>query len=210
MKRSIILTAIVAAFISICCSSSTEITGSWKNPALKDKKYNNVFVAAFTKNINAKTTVEGDLASALQKKGTAVSRSIQVMPPNFTDSANNKEAMLKKIRKTEANAILTISLIDKETESRYVPGSYGYQPYPRFGYYGMFWGYYSYWYPQVYSPGYYVEDKTYYIETNLYDAKTEEVVWSAQSATYNPANLQRFSKEFASVIADRLSKEGLL
>src|SRR5690606_23752299 len=106
--------------------------------------------------------------------------------------------------------ILTVALIDKETETRYVPGNAGYAPMPRFGYYGTFWGYYNTWYPTLYSPGYYEGEKVYFIETNLYDADTEELLWSAQSETYNPRNLPDFASTFADVVVSRMERDDLL
>ena len=81
---------------------------------------------------------------------------------------------------------------------------------PRFGYYGTFWGYYNTWHPTLYSPGYYQEDKVYFIETNLYDAETEQLLWSAQSETYNPSSLTIFAKTFADVVVSRMQQEDLL
>lgn len=118
--------------------------------------------------------------------------------------------MLDEIGKIGADAILTVSLIDKETDTRYVPGSYDYAPYPRYNFYGRFWGYYSYWYPVIYTPGYYVNEKTYYIETNLYDANTQELVWSAQSETYSPSGLHDFASEYAQLIAKKLKQENVI
>ena len=62
----------------------------------------------------------------------------------------------------------------------------------------------------MYSPGYYEDDKVYYIETNLYDADTEELLWSAQSETYNPTSLPDFASDFAEVVVARMEKENLL
>jgi hypothetical protein len=208
MKKLMILLGIVGVFFS--CSSPTEITGSWRNPQNQSRKYDNIMIAALTENINAKATVENDLSLELQSEGVKTSKSIEAFPPNFKEDQNNKEAMLDKVRNNGTDAILTITLIDKETETRYVPGNYGYDPIPRFGFYGMFWPYYTYWYPRVYTPGYYEEDKIYFLEINLYDAKTEQIVWSAQSETYNPSSLATFSQDFADLIVQKLKQENIL
>jgi hypothetical protein len=193
------------------CSSSTEITGSWRNKNTPNEGINNILVTALTSKAAARQTVETDLANVLQKNGYKSMKSIDILPPSFTDGKEpDKEVILDKIKGNDIDAILTVALIDKETENRYVPGSTGYAPVPRFDYYGRFWGYYSTWYPTLYSPGYYTEDKVYFIETNLYDADTEELLWSAQSETYNPASLESFSKEFANVMVDQMATDGVL
>ena len=62
----------------------------------------------------------------------------------------------------------------------------------------------------VYSPGYYDQTKIYYIETNLYNAKTEELIWTAQSRTYDPTSINSFLKGYVDAIYDRMVKDGLL
>lgn len=193
------------------CSASTEITGSWKNPAAATNNLSNILVTALSDNTPARQTVENDLAAALSQNGIKAEKSIDVLPPSFTKGDKpDKDVLLDKVRGTGVTAILTVALINKETENRYVPGNYGYEPIPRFGYYGRFWGYYTNWYPTLYSPGYYTEDKVYFIETNLYDANTEELLWSAQSETYNPNSLSTFSKEFAGVVIAKMKQDGVI
>lgn len=188
------------------CSPSSQITGAWKNPK-SAIQYSNILVAAMTNSIEAKSTVENNMVASLVGKGVMVSKSLDVFPPNFGKDIT-KEEMMSKIRQRGSDAILTVTLVDKKTESRYIPGSYGYAPVLT---YNRFWGYYTYWYPTMYSnPGYYSQDRIYYMETNLYDTQTEELIWSAQSETYNPKNLSGFSQELANIIANKLEKDGII
>jgi len=50
----------------------------------------------------------------------------------------------------------------------------------------------------------------YYLETNLYDAKTEELIWSAQSQTYNPSNINSFLKGYLKSIKRKMIDDGLI
>ena len=211
MKKLLITFALTTAIVVSCTTERTFVTGTWMSPqADMNKNYNNILVAALTDNIQAKKTVENDIATRLREDGITVKESINVFPPNFTDDNNDKEYMLNKIKNNHADGILTIALIDKDTKTRYVPGNYLYSPYPAYPYYGYFWGYYSYWYPQLYEPGYYTEDKIYYIETNLYDVDSEKLVWSAQSKTYDPVDLTSFSRDFANKIVSNLEQSHVL
>jgi hypothetical protein len=181
------------------------------SPEAKEKSLNSILVTALTDKTNVRQTVENDLAEELTRNGVRSVKSLEILPPTFTDGKQpDKDALLAKIKDTGVDAILTVALIDKETETRYVPGDYSYAPVPRFGFYGRFWGYYNNWYPILHSPGYYAEDKTYFWETNLYDAKTEELLWSAQSETYNPTGLTDFSKEISSVVLSKMESDGVI
>ena len=211
MKKNLII--ILTAVCLTACTPGTQITGSWKNNDAQAAATHigAILVTALTPRVNARQSIENDLARALEEKGYKTIKSMEVLPPTFTDGGKpDKEELLSRIGNAGADAILTVALIDEETESRYVPGNAGYAPMPRFGYYGTFWGYYNTWYPTLYSPGYYEDDKVYFIETNLYDADTEELLWSAQSETYNPTSLPDFASEFAEAVVSRMQKDDLL
>lgn len=209
--RSFIYTiCAVSIFFLSACSPSTRMTASWTNPEAKTN-YNNILIAAMTENVNTKQMIEDALAEELSAKGINVSKSIDLFPPNFTeDMMNDKDALLQAIRENGHDAILSVVLIDEETETRYVPGNAAYAPMSRFNYYGNFWGYYSNWYPQIYNSGYYAEDKVYFLESNLYNANTENLVWSGQSESVNPASLQSFSGNFAEITVNEMINENLL
>ncbi|WP_241738930.1 hypothetical protein [Pontibacter beigongshangensis] len=193
------------------CSPSTQITGSWKSPEATSKNYSKIIVAALTDSPPARQIVENELQAALQTQGVTVTKSIDEFPPAMMRDRSNSTAdgLLKQIRGDEHDAILTVAVVDQETETRYVPG-HPYAPMSRFGWYGTFRGYYSYRHPMLYSPGYYTEEKVYFLETNLYDAETEKLLWSAQSRTYSPSSLNSFAGKFATLIVNRMQAENVL
>jgi len=212
MKRvkNVRLMLIAALFFS-ACGTTTTITGSYKAPGVTQVAYKKVFVSALNENTSIKQEVETSMANYLGSKGIATVKSSDAFPPEFHSSGADKDenAVISKIRETNCDAILTIALVNKQTETRYVPGSGGVYPYG-VGYYGTFGAYYGYGYGSFYSPGYYTTDKIYYLETNLYDANTEKLVWSAQSQTYNPPNLDSFLDSYKKAITDQVIKDDLV
>lgn len=192
------------------CAPSTRITGTWKNPEAANRTYNSIVVAALTDNIRARQTVETDMQNQLQQHGVTAVRSIDLFPPTVGREGPDVNLLLERIEDQNYGAILTVALIDEETETRYVPGTYGYAPVTRFGWYGRFRGYYNFWYPTLYDPGYYTEEKIYFLETNLYDADTENLLWSAQSKSYSPASLRKASETLAELTANRMAQDNLI
>ena len=194
------------------CGTTTSITSSWRKPNATANGYRNIFIAAMSSNIPAKQAVESGLQAQLQQRGLTVTKSMDVFPPNFsTQIGQKKELILSKIQSTNANGILTIALLKKETENRFVRTGGGYwNPGLRYGYYNRFWNYYSNWYPSLYAPGYYDQEQVYYLETNLYDAKTEELIWAAQSETYDPSSIDDFLKGYVKSILEQMQKDGLI
>ncbi|MBL7472306.1 hypothetical protein [Robertkochia sediminum] len=202
-------------FLASSCGSSTSMTESWTNKdALGQGPYNSVFIIAMTGNMVAKALIEDELAFYANKRGVQAIKAHDVFPATFSEGNRpDKATIMKLIRDTGADAILTVTLLDKETESRYVPGNtnyaYGYRP-MAYSYYGNFYGYYRTLYPVAYDPGYYTTDKIYYMETNVYNAETEELLWSGQSKTYNPSSLESFTQDYTEALIKRLDKDKLI
>lgn len=130
--------------------------------------------------------------------------------PEFYKKIPTEQVLRNQIVNSGANYIMTISMINKDSETRYVPGTRGYAPYPYYRWYGGFYSYYNYWYPSFYEPGYYVTDRTYFMETNLYDLEGRKLIWSAQSETVNPGSIDNFVRTYPKVLVDQLVKDGLL
>ncbi|ARS36529.1 hypothetical protein [Pontibacter actiniarum] len=204
---------VFAVLILACswgCTPSTRITGTWKNPEVESRSYDKVVVAALTDNIRARQTVETDMQNQLQQRGITATRSIDLFPPTVSRSGPDVNLLLQKVKDQHYGAILTVALLDEETDTRYVPGGYGYTPMTRYGWYGRFRGYYTYWYPTLYDPGYYTEEKVYFLETNLYDTETERLLWSAQSKSYSPASLRKASETLAELTVAQMARESII
>jgi hypothetical protein len=119
---------------------------------------------------------------------------------------------MRKIKEKECQTILTVSLVDSKSETKYIPGSsYTYDPMMYYGpYYGTFAGYYSYAATSFYSPGYYNTNSTYYLETNLYDAVEQGILFSIQTKAVNPPEINKASYQFTQTLIEELKRNGLL
>lgn len=204
-RLALVVLSLVGA---LACSSSVQMTGQWMDKQLfQPGKYSSTFIAVMTQNLGVKQVFEDRLASAAAAHGIKAVKSGDVFKPNFTsENAASKEAILAKVRELGLETIFTVALKRKETTTRYVPGE-AYTPAP---YYGGYWGYYSSTYGTVYAPGYYVQDKTYYVESNLYEVASEKLLWSVQSEVFNPDSVQDVAEDYTKMLLDALDKEGLL
>lgn len=206
------LTAILAlALLLYSCVSSTQLTGSWKSPEAIGKNYDNIVVAALTDNVLARQKVETDMQTQLMQHDIKATKSIDIFPPTIgSEKGPDVNLLLEKMRGNDYDAVLTVALVDKKTQTRFVPGTVDYRPVTRFAWYGNFRGYYTYWYPILYDPGYYTEDKIYYLETNLYDVENDELLWSAQSRSYSPGSLRKAAEKLAEITVNKLAQDNLI
>ena len=209
MRKLLSFAAFAFVMILQSCGPTQKVTSSWVNPQRPSvSKYNKVFIAALVQNNGYRSTIENELAAAATARGLQVVKSMDMFQPNFTkENAPDKEAILRAVRSSGCDAIFTVTLTDKQSDTRYVPGTTTYSPY--MGYGGMgFGGFYGYTYPMMYStPGYYTTDKTYFLEGRLFDVASENMVWSAQSEAYNPTKIDKFSKDYASLLVEQMQRD---
>jgi hypothetical protein len=191
------------------CGPTQKITGSWASPeATANGPYNKVFVVVLSPNSTANYDIEAQMANTLISRGFKVLRSTDIFPPKFSITQDlTREQLTEAIAKRGCDAVLMLSLLDSKEVESYNPGTV-YAP-VNYGYYGSYYGYYNHYYPQVYSPGYYSVDKTYYLETNLYDLAADKLLWSVQSEARNPKDINTWFKSYSNMLISHLKSKGL-
>jgi hypothetical protein len=209
MRKNIVSLSILFISVISGCSSSQKITGSWSDPEAKSMgPHAKAFVIVMTQNKDANYYIESQMVKTLIGRGFKAVKSNDIYPPGFNVTTDfTKEQLTESIKKTGCDAVLTLALLDSKKVETYNPGT-SYYP-MGYSYYGNFYGYYNHYYPQVYSPGYYSIDKTFYLETNLYDLASGKLLWSVQSEARNPDNLEEWFQKYSSTLINHLQSKGL-
>lgn len=199
-----LLILVAALLILSSCGTSTQILGVWQKPDSRTLTYQKVLVASLTNNLSAQQKVETELAAILTSPGVVVTKSLDVFPPSLeSKKSKDKDALLKKLREYDSDIIVTNTVVDKKLRQSYNRPYYG--PWG----WGGYWGYRG-WYGGFYDPGFAVMDKEYYLETNVFDSRSGDLVWSAQSRTSNPSSLDNFIEDYAKVIAQKMIEDGII
>ena len=213
---SFLIAAIVIVFGNSCSptkKSTVEVIASWVNKEeAQGYKANSVFIVVLTQNMATRSLMERDLAAAATAKGIKAIQSLSMLTPvtGVPDSVL-MEAFIQTVKKSGTNTVLIVSLLDSRNETKYIPSSsYTYEPYSHYGYYGMYPTYYATTFNTISSPGYYVTDNTYYIESNLYDVASEKILFSIQTKAVNPNDIDKASKKFTSTLIDEIRNNGML
>lgn len=210
MKKISFLASLAILFALASCAPSTKIIGSWASPDKQAGGYNKLVITGLTSNLVNRQAFEEQLTAKLLADRINAASSLTIIPVGSAKDEAGMAKALETIRSAGFDGILTVALLDQTSETRYVQGTTTYAPMMYGGYYGRYTGYYGYYGAMTYNPGYYTTDKNYYIEVNLYDAKTEALIWSSQSATTNPTNLDSFSQTFAGVVVNQMIKDGVI
>jgi len=206
MKKNLLLGLGIIILASSC--SSSRITSSWQSPDAQPTAYKKILVLALSQPDNElKQKMEQHLVDDLKSHGIEAVSAYEVYGPKTFDQ-NDEKSTIEKIKHTGIDAVITIVLLDKSKENKYVNGNIIYTPYAM--YFDRFWGYYNTIYSRVYTRGYYVTNTEYFWESNLYDVSSTQLIYSVQTKSFNPDNAASLAHEYGLLIIHDMIKKGVV
>lgn len=196
MNRFVKLSAAVLCVAAVSCGTSSQLVQRWSDPAYTGKPGESMVVIALSNTERTVKTWEGAFSTVLRAvKVNPIAGSTVLPAGTAADEATLKEA----VKTTNADLVALTRLVSVDKEQTYVPGSAYYTPAPAaYGFYGYYYSSYA----MVSTPGYYQTDKIYSVETNVYDLKTEKLIWSGMTETLNPETGQDAANSIAQTIVD--------
>jgi len=247
MKKSIYSIVLGSLVLLSSCTPSSKLMSSWKPEESKAKNYSKIGVMVLSPKTTNRLAAEDVIVNHFKEKNVSAVPTYDVFPlagkmemPVDTSAASKEfmEGFKQKVRKNKYDALMLVTLIDKQKEQRYVEGMsvgvgvggyygggyYGGGSYSGSNYYGNntpyagsgyagqpgYASYYSYNMGHMYEPGYYVEDVTYYIEFTLYDVETEKLLWAGQTKTVNYSSINRERDLLAGIAVNEIMKREIV
>lgn len=197
------LLAPALGLILASCGTSTQMMEQWREPSYQPIAASKVVVIGVGENSRRVAIFEDIMGQKFASRKIDVIKGGAILP---RDSMQIEE-FKKLIHGTGAQLVIVTRLLGVENETSYVPGSTSYVPAP--SYYGMY-GYYYSSYAVMSTPGYYTSYKVYRVESNVYDVAQEKLVWSGESHTTDPQNLQDGVDSFGNTLIDALLREKMI
>jgi len=209
MKTNYFLLFVSLTIVFAACSTAKESTDVWVNKEkFVGKNFNSVFICVMTADVEARSVLETDLAARAVARGYKAVKSMDVMPGSVVDPKKpTREEIVSHVKTSGCDAVFVAALVKKEEAINYTPGSTAYSTMPNVSYVGGYYGYYNNYYATVSTPAYYSNDKLYVMQSNLYEASTEELMWSVRSNVFKPSNLKKFSEQYTSTLVKQLKDE---
>ncbi len=176
--------------------------------------FKKVAVLGVSGDIVKRSAVENAVVQELKKFGINAVSGSNILPDSFIDSnsdgkvdSENKAAIQAKFKEQGVDGVFVISLMDVKESEHYVPGSTYYTPATV---YSPFYNYYWKTYNVVHTPGYVTKSTNYFLSSNFYDLINEQLLWSAQSETFNPQSLNDLAKSYSTTVADDFLSSGII
>jgi hypothetical protein len=197
---------VLCAGILLNACASTKLTEVWVDEARKNTPVSDVLVIGVTEEEGVRRSFEGKFVKAFQAEGAEAVSSANVIKIDG-DRKLEKDEIMKAVYKYDNDSVLITTLVSIDSKNEYRPprvyGGYGY---------GGFYNHYGYGHSYVTTidPGYSVTHTSYRLDTNLYDVKTEKVLWSGVSQTMNPKSDKKLIDDVIKVVMKALKKNGLV
>jgi len=207
MKALSILMFTTISLLMSC--SSTQVTSSWKAEKLPANKYKKVMVLGIIKekDRSLREELENQIVSNLKEQGYYATSAMQEYGPKAF-ARFKEEEIADRLKNSGYDAVLTTVLLDKSKDQRYTPGSVSYQPVGT--YYNRFGRYYTTIYDRVYTEGYYTTSTNFFLESNLYDTKSGDLVYSVQGQAFDPSSAATLSNDYARTLIKDMKKNDVL
>ena len=199
MKRLFKLTtfALSASLLFSSCTT-TKLTNTWKDDTYHGAPFSDLFVIGVAKKENTRRSFENKFVEKLKAAGVQAVASSSVME---SDQKIEKAAILAAIEKLDIDAVLITRLVSfKEKEVRSPSTSEHGRP---DDYQGRYYTDYNTAYGFSHEPAQYTTSVRVGLETKLYDAGTEKLIWSATSKTANPkSKIKLFDSVLEALVRD--------
>lgn len=200
LRQALLFGAVIA---TLACGATTKLSTVW-NTTATHPPVRRLMVIGVSENPSGRRSFEDAFVAALQKEGVEAAQSYLFLP---SDGRLEESLVKKVVREREIEAVIVTRLLDVEKEQQYVPPTTTYAP--RVGYRGYY-GYYGASYDVVTSPGYWRTATTVKMETQIYDSVTADLIWAAQSDTFDPSSTDDVIQSVTKAITKRLASDGLL
>lgn len=204
MKRIFVFLLVI---LSGCTSS--KITHTWKSSNAEIKPTQKILVLGLIhdNDRNTQEKMEQHLVNDLIELGYIASSSLKEYGPKAFEKMTEQD-VLDKIKNSGFDVVLSIVLLDKSKERYYVPERIYYSPFTM--YQRGFWRYYTLMNERIYSPGYYEESTRYFWESNLFEVASRQLIFSAQTESFDPASKEILGHEYGQIIVKNMIKEKIL
>ena len=206
MSASMSKSIITAVFLTlaIACGARTSLSTVWKAPAAR-APVTRILVIAIADNPISKRSFEDTFAAELNSRGAEAAPSYLVLP---ADERLNEEMVREVVRQRDIEAVAITRLLKVDEEQQYVPPRTDYARGPY--YHGGLYGYYGSAYDVVHTPGYWRTVTIVRLETRLYDAQTADLIWAAESDTFDPTSTADTIQSVTKAVSKRIAADGLI
>jgi hypothetical protein len=182
LKGNVALGLVLA--LATGCGPSTKMLATWSAPDVERERVSKVLVLGVARDPTIRRSYEDEFVRTLERHDYEAVASYEWIAEVIPEL--DKQVLRERIEQNGVTHVLTTRLVDQKTVETYTPPTYatvGYAPYYP-GWYGSYYSYWSVGYTTMTSPGYVTASQVVSLETNLYRASDEKLLWTGLTETW--------------------------
>ncbi len=203
-RRRLVAALLTGTVALLTACTSTSLVNLWKNPDYPHQPLARILVVTVRKDPTSRRIWEDGFVAELRRHGVDAVPSYQLFPKADPDTAE----LLTAVRRRGFDGVLMAHRQSATNEATYVPGYVTIRP----AWYPSPWlQHYALYYYRTYAPGYIEVNRVVRYEIDVWmTADTGRLVWSATTASINPASSRQINREIADQIVPQLLRTGVV
>jgi len=194
---------LTAALLSFAGAADNQFLSTWKAPGAEMMDFAGRKVAGvmIIDDQNIRVSAEEALAREISARGPTGVPSYRIIPK---EELTNKDNARGWFERAGVQGLVVLRLVQTDKEKVYSSAIWV------SGYYNYAWDYWGYGWANVYPVGKAREQRSFTVETLLYDLSKGTPIWAGVTRTTDPKDVQAYVKGLAVDIVKQLEKEGLV
>jgi len=200
LLKTLGLSGLIVVLLVAC--ATTQIKAVWKDASYTGRPQR-VMVIAVAREPIYRRMFEDEFVLQLKARGTDAIASYSTLPDKSQD---DQVAIAGMVKQLGADTVLVSRLVSKRSVRVYYPATISHRPY----HYRTWPEYYRHGYDLINAPGYSTEYEYALMETNLYNARNDKLIWAATTETGVDNLKQALIKPYINTILKTMGDYGLL
>jgi hypothetical protein len=202
-KPPIALLMMTLAVLGASCSGS-RMTRTYMDAGRAGKPIKNVLIIAIIDDDEIRDIYETHFKEHLNAVGIKATSSAHALPVSVGKKVDEAE-IRGLVEQSGSDTVAITHLVGREGREAFSRAGRLSQLYHS-GYYRYYTGVWDY----VHAPTVHIDHVKLFLETRLYDVKTQSLIWSGESETIDPETVGQAIGQIVSLVMDELEKNGLI
>ena len=189
------------------CATSTRVTGTWMKDQDAEYTFDKIAILGIAHEAAIRKVFEVSLEERMLEKGYPAEAALDFLPPNANEDNLPPEIVQSIFKSSGVDAVMTIHLLKVDDSRRFIPDGMLYEPY--YVTY-TFNEYHAEVYEYVVVSGYFTGELDIFLEANLFDMASGQLIWSAQTETIDLSELHDIAGSFSTVLVEDLARSNVV
>jgi len=199
VKNYIVLIIMLVMAVAIASCSNTSLLQSWKETEAA-RVYKHLMIIGISDSQQTRQLYEKHFVAELKKRNVTATPSYQLIS---SKQKMNRETVVAAIQGTEIDAVLATYLVSADSEMKYRDSPLG------TSYSGTAEG------SQISATivtkrGRSSSEEVFVLKSDIYDAQSKTLVWSARTETVAPESIDEVITEVTALLIDRMFSDGVV